>query len=122
MADIRRLTNIGTLRAYIESYLRNHPSIRQDMTLMVRQLQPASEGIPLEIYCFTTTTVWAEYEGIQADIFDHILALTGEFGLRIFQAESDYAQAVETESAEDMPKPSGAQDEAPRDRKAAAHS
>jgi miniconductance mechanosensitive channel len=108
MADIRRLTNIGTLRAYIESYLRNHPSIRQDMTLMVRQLQPASDGIPLEIYCFTATTEWAEYEGIQADIFDHILAMTSEFGLRIFQNESDYAQAVATGSAEEMPKPSGA--------------
>ena len=89
---------------------------------MVRQLQPASDGIPLEIYCFTTTTVWAEYEGIQADIFDHILAMTSEFGLRIFQNESDYAQAVATRSAEDMPKPSDAQEEAPRDRKADAHS
>ena len=122
MADIRRLTNIGTLRAYIDSYLRNHPSIRDDMTLMVRQLQPASDGIPLEIYCFTTTTEWAEYEGIQADIFDHILAMTSEFGLRIFQNESDYALAVATGSAEEMPKPSGAQDEAQRDRKADAHS
>ena len=122
MADIRRLTNIGTLRAYIDSYLRNHPSIRDDMTLMVRQLQPASDGIPLEIYCFTTTTEWAEYEGIQADIFDHILAMTSEFGLRIFQNESDYAQAVATGSAEDLPKPSDAQDEAQRDRKADAHS
>ena len=122
IADIRRLTNLGTLRAYIESYLRNHPSIHQDMTLMVRQLQPTADGVPLEIYCFTTTTVWSEYEGIQADVFDHILAMTAEFGLRIFQNESDYAQALATGSAQEMPRPFGAEDQAQRDPKRDAHS
>ena len=92
-ADTRRLTNIGTLRAYIERYLQNHPKIHRDMTLLVRQLQPTSEGLPVEIYCFTNTTAWGAYESIQADIFDHVLALLPEFGLRIFQNESDYSQS-----------------------------
>ncbi|HGM6757296.1 TPA: mechanosensitive ion channel family protein [Serratia marcescens] len=81
----RRLTNLGTLRAYLEAYLRAHPRIHQNMTLMVRQLAPAPEGLPLEIYAFTNTTVWAEYESIQADIFDHILAVIDEFSLRVHQ-------------------------------------
>lgn len=81
----RRLTNLGTLRAYLEAYLRAHPRIHQNMTLMVRQLAPTPEGLPLEIYAFTITTVWAEYESIQADIFDHILAVIDEFGLRVHQ-------------------------------------
>ncbi|EPZ0266391.1 miniconductance mechanosensitive channel [Serratia marcescens] len=81
----RRLTNLGTLRAYLEAYLRAHPRIHQNMTLMVRQLAPMPEGLPLEIYAFTNTTVWAEYESIQADIFDHILAVIDEFGLRVHQ-------------------------------------
>lgn len=81
----RRLTNLGTLRAYLEAYLRAHPRIHQNMTLMVRQLAPTPEGLPLEIYAFTNTTVWAEYESIQADIFAHILAVIDEFGLRVHQ-------------------------------------
>ena len=81
----RRLPNLGTLRAYLEAYLRAHPRIHQNMTLMVRQLAPTPEGLPLEIYAFTNTTVWAEYESIQADIFDHILAVIDEFGLRVHQ-------------------------------------
>ncbi|HGE8461301.1 mechanosensitive ion channel [Serratia nevei] len=81
----RRLTNLGTLRAYLEAYLRANPRIHQNMTLMVRQLAPTPEGLPLEIYAFTNTTVWAEYESIQADIFDHILAVIDEFGLRVHQ-------------------------------------
>ncbi len=81
----RRLTNLGTLRAYLEAYLRAHQRIHQNMTLMVRQLAPTPEGLPLEIYAFTNTTVWAEYESIQADIFDHILAVIDEFGLRVHQ-------------------------------------
>ncbi|MGP1082696.1 mechanosensitive ion channel family protein [Serratia sp. CY58181] len=81
----RRLTNLGTLRAYLEAYLRAHPRIHQNMTLMVRQLAPTPEGLPLEIYAFSNTTVWAEYESIQADIFDHILAVIDEFGLRVHQ-------------------------------------
>jgi miniconductance mechanosensitive channel len=85
-ADIRRLTNIGTLRAYIERYLRAHPLIRKDMTLLVRQLQAADRGVPVEIYCFTNTTEWNAYEGIQADIFDHLLAVLPELGLRAYQS------------------------------------
>ncbi|HEI8867366.1 mechanosensitive ion channel family protein [Serratia sp. AKBS12] len=81
----RRLTNLGTLRAYLEAYLRAHPDIHQQMTLMVRQLAPTPEGLPLEIYAFTNTTVWTKYESIQSDIFDHILAVIGEFDLRIHQ-------------------------------------
>ena len=99
-ADTRRLTNIGTLRAYIERYLQNHPKIHQDMTLLVRQLQPTSDGLPVEIYCFTNTTNWNAYEAIQADIFDHVLALLPEFGLRVFQNESDYAQSSSAAAAE----------------------
>jgi miniconductance mechanosensitive channel len=84
----RRLTNLGTFRAYIEAYLRNHPKIRSDLTLIVRQLQPGAEGIPIEVYCFTNDTRWAAYEGIQADIFDHLLAVISEFDLRVFQRPS----------------------------------
>ncbi|MBU0555294.1 MAG: mechanosensitive ion channel family protein [Alphaproteobacteria bacterium] len=84
----RRVTNFGTLRAYIVAYLRANARISKGMTLMVRQLDPTPQGIPLEIYCFTTTTEWGEYEGIQADIFDHMLAVLDEFDLRVFQAPS----------------------------------
>ena len=89
----RRLTNIGTFRAYAYNYLKNHPKIDKGATLMVRQLGPGPEGLPLEIYCFTNTTVWAVYEGIQSDIFDHLLAIVPEFGLRLYQkpAGSDLA-------------------------------
>lgn len=86
--NLRRLTNLGTFRAYLWNYLRNHPQIHHGMTLLVRQLQPGEKGIPIEIYCFTSTTEWAAYEGIQADIFDHVLAQCGEFGLSVFQAPS----------------------------------
>ncbi len=84
----RRMTNIGTFRAYALNYLRNHPRIREDMTLLVRQLEPGSEGLPMQIYCFTNTTAWAEYEGIQGDVFDHLIAIVPEFGLRVFQTPS----------------------------------
>ena len=82
----RRMTNIGTFRAYLNEYLRHHPRIRKDMTLMVRQLAPDDHGLPIEIYAFTNTVVWLEYESIQADIFDHIFAVVEEFGLRIHQS------------------------------------
>ena len=96
--NMRRLTNIGTFRAYAESYLQNHPRIHKGMTLMVRQLGADAHGLPLEIYCFTNTTVWGEYEGIQADVFDHLLAIIPEFGLRIYQqpAGSDLANLCTT--------------------------
>lgn len=84
----RRLTNIGTFRAYLQSYLKTHPSIRQDMTLIVRQLQSSNVGLPIEIYAFTNTTNWNEYEGIQADIFDHILAVLSEFNLQVHEDPS----------------------------------
>jgi len=93
-ANTRRLTNVGTFRAYVEAYLKSHPRIRQDMTLLVRQLQPSREGLPIELYCFTNTTAWNDYEAIQSDIFDHIIALLPEFGLRVFQdpTGSDFKQ------------------------------
>ena len=81
----RRLTNIGTFRAYIMAFLKSHPQIRQDRTFLIRQLAPGDNGLPIEIYIFTDTTVWAEYEAIQADIFDHLLAVIPEFGLAPFQ-------------------------------------
>jgi miniconductance mechanosensitive channel len=86
--NARRITNIGTFRAYVERYLRHHPGVHQGMTLMVRQLAPTAEGLPLQIYCFTNTTGWVTYEGIQSDIFDHLLAIMPEFGLRVFQNPS----------------------------------
>ncbi len=85
-ANQRRLTNIGTFRAYVKAYLTANSGIHPDMTLMVRMLQPTSEGVPLELYCFTNTTAWVDYEAIQSDIFDHLLAILPEFGLRAFQA------------------------------------
>ncbi|MFC1857430.1 mechanosensitive ion channel family protein [Thermodesulfobacteriota bacterium] len=81
----RRMTNVGTFRAYMEAYLRNHKKIHQGMTFLVRQLAPGPHGLPIEIYVFSSDTAWANYEGIQADIFDHILAVVPEFDLRIFQ-------------------------------------
>lgn len=88
VANARRLTNIGTLRAYIVNYMRQHPKLRQDMTLMVRQLEPTPKGLPLEIYVFSSDIAWVNYEGIQADIFDHILAMVPEFGLHVYQEPS----------------------------------
>lgn len=85
IVNSRRLTNLGTFRAYLINYLGSHPHIHQKMTQMVRQMAPGAQGIPLEIYVFTSTTLWTEYEGIQADVFDHILAIMPEFGLRVFQ-------------------------------------
>lgn len=87
--DPRRLTNVGTLRAYIIQYLKNNERLHQEgMTMLVRQLQPGAQGLPIEIYCFTNDTAWANYESIQADIFDHLLSKLPEFGLRVFQEPS----------------------------------
>jgi len=83
--DGRRLTNIGTFRAYIVEYLNKHPKIHKDMTFLVRQLPVGPNGLPIEIYVFSNDQAWGNYEAIQADIFDHLLALVPEFGLRIFQ-------------------------------------
>ena len=95
--NTRRVTNIGTFRAYVQAYIDNHPRIHKEMFRLVRQLQPGPTGLPLEIYCFTSTTAWAEYEGIQADIFDHLYAILPEFGLRVFQQPSgeDLRRVVE---------------------------
>ncbi len=81
----RQLTNLGVYRKYIESYLKSHPKIKQNMTLMVRQLASENKGIPMEIYCFTSTTDWVEYESIQSDIFDHLYSTAAYFDIEIFQ-------------------------------------
>jgi len=85
LANGRRMTNIGTFRAYVQAYLRNHPQIHQQMTFLVRQLRPTEHGVPMEIYVFSKDQEWANYEAIQADIFDHILAVVAEFDLRVYQ-------------------------------------
>ncbi len=87
-ANRRRLTNLGTFRAFALAYLKSHPDIQPNMTCMVRQMQSDAQGVPLEIYCFTRTTVWAEYERIQGDVFDYLLALLPEFGLSLYQQPS----------------------------------
>lgn len=96
------MTNIGTFRAYVWAYLRQHPKVHQGMTLLVRQLQPTTEGLPLEIYVFTNDTNWVNYENIQSDIFDHLLAVISEFGLRVYQKPSGFdlkeaLQSLETD-------------------------
>jgi len=85
----RRQTNLGVFRAYLKSYLKNRTDIHQDMTFLVRQLQPTDKGLPIEVYIFTKTIEWAEYERIQSDIFDHILAVIPEFDLRVYQSPSN---------------------------------
>ncbi len=98
VSNMRRLTNVGTLRAWIIAYLRQHPLVHQDMTFLVRQLAPTPEGLPIEIYVFCSDTRWAVYEGVQADIFDHVLSMVPQFGLRVFQSPSghDIAQVGQT--------------------------
>ncbi len=81
----RRMTNLGTFRVYLENYLHNHPKIHQEMTFLIRHLQPTERGLPIEIYVFSNDQEWANYEAIQADIFDHILAILPEFDLQVFQ-------------------------------------
>lgn len=87
-ANLRKLTNLGTLRAYLEQYLNNHPKITKDMTFLVRQLQSTERGVPIEIYVFSSEQRWAFYEAIQSDIFDHLIAILPEFELRVFQSPS----------------------------------
>ena len=84
--NARNMTNVGTFRAYILAYLENHPEINQDMTLLVRQLEPGPTGLPIQVYCFSKDMRWASYERIQADIFDHLLAVAREFDLSIYQS------------------------------------
>jgi len=87
-ANGRRLTNIGTFRAYVLAYLKHHPGINQNLTILARQLAPTDGGLPIEIYAFSADKNWANYEAIQADIFDHLFAVVSEFGLRVFQKPS----------------------------------
>jgi len=93
----RRATNLGTFRAYVVAYLRSHPGVNQDMTLLVRQRDPTPQGIPLEVYCFSADVRWAPYENLAGDIFDHLLAVLPEFGLRVYQqpGSGDVTEAVE---------------------------
>ena len=84
----RALTNVGVFRKYLEHFLRAHPKIHQEMTFLIRQLQPTDKGLPIELYLFTNITAWVEYERIQADIFDHIFAVLPEFELSVFQSPS----------------------------------
>lgn len=86
--NTRRITNLGTFRAYVLRYLQSHAGIHHGMIQMVRQLAPSADGLPLEVYCFTNTTAWVNYEGIQSDIFDHLLAILPEFGLQVYQHPS----------------------------------
>ena len=92
----RKMTNLGTFRKYLEEYLQLHPKINKDLTFLVRHLQPTDKGLPVEIYVFSKDQAWAKYEAIQADIFDHILAILPEFGLRVFQdpTGSDFSKLV----------------------------
>ena len=86
--NLRRLTNVGTFRAYLFNYIKNHPGMHGERTTLVRQLQPGPDGLPIEVYCFTATTDWLAYEDLQSDLFDHILAVAPEFGLNVFQRAS----------------------------------
>jgi len=86
----RNLTNIGTFRAYLVAYLRSHPKIHKDMTFLIRHLPPTQNGLAIEIYVFSNDQEWANYEAIQADIFDHILAIIPKFELRVFQNPTGY--------------------------------
>lgn len=99
----RRLTNIGTFRAYLLSLLKAHPDIRQDMTLIVRQLDPTPQGLPMQIYAFTNTTGWQEYEAIQSDLFDHIFAVLPEFGLRAHESPTGYDLRAWSGASEPVP-------------------
>lgn len=89
--DERRLTNIGTFREYMEQWIESNPDINQDMTHMVRQLQPGPTGLPLEIYCFSAKQRWIDYENVQSDLFDHVYAVMPLFNLRAFQYSGEVA-------------------------------
>ena len=88
MVKGRRFTNIGTFRAYIKAFLKNHSDIHDEMTFLIRQLPPGEKGLPMEIYVFTNDTDWVRYESIQSDIFDHLMAIVSEFDLKVFQNPS----------------------------------
>lgn len=92
----RRITNIGTFRNYLVAYLKNHPKINQDLTILVRQLDPTTNGVPMQIYAFSNDIEWVNYEAIQSDIFDHVLSVIDQFELKLFQSPSgsDFKQLV----------------------------
>lgn len=98
----RRQTNLGIFRAYVEAYLRSNENISTELTFLIRHLAPTSQGLPLEVYVFSKDKVWANYERIQADIFDHLLAIIPEFGLRVFQypcgADLQHVSAMDKKS------------------------
>jgi miniconductance mechanosensitive channel len=100
----RRMTNIGTFRAYVKAYLSNHPMINKEMTLLIRQLAPTEHGLPIEIYVFSKNQEWVSYESIQSNIFDHILAVVPEFDLRVFQDPSgmDFSKLTRYTAVEHM--------------------
>lgn len=84
----RRQTNLGVFRAYLTAYLKSLPVVNKELNCMVRHLQPTDHGLPIELYFFSTIKEWIPYEGVQADVFDHVLAIIPEFGLRVFQSPS----------------------------------
>ena len=86
----RRMTNVGVFRHYATNYLKNHPMVDENEVFMVRQLQPTENGLPMEIYCFSKDIAWINYEGIQGDIMDHLLAAIPHFDLRVFQSPGGY--------------------------------
>ncbi len=90
-ANGRRMTNVGTFRAYVERYLKSHSGVNQNMTLLVRQLEAGPQGLPIQLYLFTSDIAWAVYESTQADIFDHLFSIVPEFGLRLFQEPSGHS-------------------------------
>jgi miniconductance mechanosensitive channel len=97
LANGRHLTNIGIFRKYASLYIESHPMINENMTRMVRQLQSTNEGLPLEVYCFSIDKAWVNYEGIKADIFDHLFAVAKKFDLEVFQkpSGSDFQNAFQ---------------------------
>lgn len=105
----RTLTNLGTFRAYVEAYLAENAKLRDDLIVMVRQLPPTAEGLPLEVYSFASDIDWVKYEGIQSDIFDHLLAAVPSFGLRVFQNPSGH----DLKSPQAPPKTANPRDEFP---------
>ena len=94
--EVRRLTNLGTFRAYVQKYLESHPQTHKGMTLLVRQLEPGPQGVAIEMYCFSNDTAWANYENFQADVFDHLISTLPDFGLKAFQSPggSDFAKVL----------------------------
>ena len=96
--NTRHLTNLGVFRIYAKRYLEQHPDIRGDMTLFVRELAPTSTGVPLEIYCFSKEVSWVPYEGVQSEIIEHLLAVLPSFRLRVFQRSSDILQEVDDQA------------------------